>query len=337
MIGPAVPGPFPPESKAAVVHLACQQPGSAVELTTAPQDDQLAKTQMGQFLSQDDQGKWWVTVPVSRLSSAMISLVLVGLTVVASISRRTVARWLKAERIKPWRFRSWITPKSLPEFLARARAVLDLYARVSSFRKDEIAWSIDECTSLQARARDSLTPPVPGEGGSLVESSYARRGAVQLFAALNVATGYLKAAVKSTKNFDAFRSFIVELIEFSQSLGKKVIHLVLDNGSTHRPAFLQGWLAESYPNLTVIVTWLPVRSSWLNQIEIFFSILKDHVLKLNAYDSLQLLTDRIVDFIEFRNRLPTPFKWDYTVEDLFRKYGLRSESEIWSSKGSEIW
>lgn len=59
MIGPVVPGPFPPESKAAVVHLACQQPGSVVELTTAPQEDELAaKAQMGQFLSQDDQGKW---------------------------------------------------------------------------------------------------------------------------------------------------------------------------------------------------------------------------------------------------------------------------------------
>ena len=60
-------------------------------------------------------------------------------------------------------------------------------------------------------------------------------------------------------------------------------------------------------------------------------------LKLNSYDSLELLTDRIVDFIEFRNRFPTPFKWGYTVEDLFRKYGLRSEPEIWSSKGSSIW
>lgn len=109
---------------------------------------------------------------------------------------------------------------------------------------------------------------------------------MQLFAALDVASGYLKAAVKSTKNFHAFRSFIVQLIDYSQSLGKKVIHLILDNGSTHRPAFLEGWLAESYPNLTVKVTWLPVRSSWLNQI-VFSEQVFDRVAPLKrCWDSV---------------------------------------------------
>jgi len=329
---------FPPEVKAVAVHLACQKPGSAIELQAPPAVPELAKKQLGDFLSVDEQGRWWVTIPVSRLSSATIAFLLVGLTVVAAICRRTVARWLQADQIKPWRFRSWITPKDLSKFLPRARVILELYERTRSLGSAEVTWSFDECTSLQARERDSHSPPKPGGNGTLLEASYRRRGAVQLFAALNVATGYVEAVVKATKTFADFQAFVVQVIEKSVQMGKSVINIVLDNGSTHRPKYLEKWLKDAYPDLNVRVFWLPVRSSWLNQIEIFFSILKAHVLRLNDFSSLVELERMILDFIALRNLRPVPFRWQYSVVDLYRKYNVRlpGDDAIWPAPESSV-
>lgn len=329
---------FPPEVKAAAVHLACQKPGSAIELPASPVAPELAKKQLGDFLSVDEQGRWWVTIPVSRLSAATIAFLLVGLTMVTAICRRTVARWLRADQIKPWRFRSWITPKDLSKFLPRARVILDLYQKTRNLGPTEVTWCFDECTSLQARVRDSHSPPKPGGDGTHLEASYRRGGAVQLFAALNVAVGCIEAAISATKTFIDFQAFVVQVIKRSVQAGKSIINIVLDNGSTHRPKFLEKWLKDAYPDLTVRVFWLPVRSSWLNQIEIFFSILKAHVLQLNDFSSLDDLKRMILDFIALRNLNPKPFRWQYTVVDLYRKYNIHlpDYDSIWPAPESSV-
>jgi len=90
--------------------------------------------------------------------------------------------------------------------------------------------------------------------------------------------------------------------------------------------------------LTVRVFWLPVRSSWLNQIEIFFSILKAHVLQLNDFSSLDDLKRMILDFIALRNLNPKPFRWQYTVVDLYRKYNIHlpDYDSIWPAPESSV-
>lgn len=246
---------------------------------------------------------------------------LVSLGVVAAISARTVGRWLRAERLKPWRFRSWITPKDLPSFLERACPVLDLYERVrkQQLEPGESVFSIDEKTSIQARHHATYRPAGQGEPAH-VEHTYQRKGAVNLIAALDVVSGMLFGQVFPHRSFVEFSSFIMALLKNALESGACRIHLILDNGSIHRPKYLATWLSENFPDVEVVVHWLPVRSSWLNQIEIFFGILQRLVLMPNDFTDTVAVAKRILDFIDFRNRTPKPIRWSYTSEQLRKKY-----------------
>lgn len=260
-----------------------------------------------------------------------------ALGLVASLSKRTVARWLSSAKVKPWHFRSWITPKCIETFLERARPILDLYSSIKSLAlRGAIVWSADEKTSIQARSRDSYKPSAEGEPAHL-ESTYVREGAVQLFAAMNVLTGSVAARVVATKNFETWWGFLRSLIASSLQQGYKVIHLVLDNASIHRPKRLAEFIAQEFPEAQVILHWLPVRSSWLNQIENYFSKIQTHVLTPNNYDSIAHLTETILKFIELWNLAPRPIQWTYTAAQLFRKYGRECAPRIWGPGDSAIW
>ncbi len=262
-----------------------------------------------------------VVVPVSRFSAATIATTLVRLGVVAAISARTVARWLRGDQLKPWRVRSWITPKDLATFLERACPVLDLYERVATgaVMSGEVVLSVDEKTSIQARAHATYTPAGRGEPAHL-EHSYKRRGAVHLLAALSVVTGLVRGTVVADKRFAEFAAFLRDLVTTVLQEGARRIHLVLDNGSTHRPKYLAQWLAENFPDVPVELHWLPVRSSWLNQVEIFFGILQQQALTPNDFPSTAAVTHRILDFITYRNENARPIEWTYTSRQLRAKH-----------------
>lgn len=328
---------FPPHVRALTSRIACQKAGSefvldvegVASVTAAPtehgdtsQSSGPAATQLRSFVrTEDDTGKTVVDVPVSRFSARTIAWIMSAIGVVATVSARTVARWLKADKLKPWRFRSWITPKDLTKFMPRACAVLDLYERVAQglLQAGEIVYSVDEKTSIQARQRATNEPPRPGRPAR-VQHTYARRGAVNLIAALDVSLGTVIGTVCDRKNFPVFSAFLVELIDVAVASGKDTIHFILDNGSLHRPKHLENWLREHCPHVTVVVHWLPVRSSWLNQIEIFFGILQRHVLQPNDFPDLRVLGERILRFIAFYNVDAEPINWTYTSRDLKRKY-----------------
>jgi len=246
---------------------------------------------------------------------------LVSLGVVAAISARTVGRWLRADRLKPWRFQSWITPKDLPSFLERACPVLDLYERVrkQQLEPGEVVFSIDEKTSIQARHHATYSPAGQGEPAH-VEHTYQRKGAVNLIAALNVGSGVLFGQVFQHRSFAEFSSFLKALLKNALESGSRRIHLILDNGSIHRRKYLPTWLRETFPNVEIEVHWLPVRSSWLNQIEIFFGILQRQALMPNDFPDTGAVAERILGFIDFRNKTPKPIRWTYTSEKLQKKY-----------------
>ena len=84
--------------------------------------------------------------------------------------------------------------------------------------------------------------------GSHLESSYGRQGAVQLFAELDIAVGYAEAAIKATRTFVDFQAFLVQVVEKSVPMGKSIVNIVLGNGTTHRPLFLEKWLRDAYPD-----------------------------------------------------------------------------------------
>jgi hypothetical protein len=269
----------------------------------------------------------------------MVAFILTVAGMVSSVSVRTVARWLAEEKIRPWRFRSWITPKDLPTFLERATHVLNLYERISLglLGPKECVWSADEKTSIQARGRPSYSPPSPGGGPARLEHSYRRGGAVQLLAGLNVATGYVLGKTYAEKGFAQFRDFLKLLFRHSLECGYRKLYIILDNGSLHKPKSWLEWLpvvlAEDrhFSELDVSLQWLPPRSSWLNQIEIFFGLLQANALTPNNFESTNEVIERIDGYINLRNIAPKPFNWSYTTRDLYRTHRLQppGENRLW--------
>jgi transposase len=264
-------------------------------------------------------------VPVSRWSCAEVAVALVSLGLVAQIATSTVWRWLKTERLKPWRYHLWQHVRD-PLFLERAKAVLPLYQQAVELLKAGI-WVIcvDEKTSLQAR--QGIDPPKPAAPGEAVAiaARYIRRGALQLFAALSVADGQVYGCCRARKCFVDFQAFFLEVV-VPEAIRRGVteIRLILDHGPTHAPKQLETWLAQQQQQqawpFTVQVVWLPKYASWLDQIEIWFSVLQRKALTPNHFVNLDALKQRILDFIAHYNHTAKPIHWTYTVAKLEEKF-----------------
>lgn len=290
-------GVFPPEVRAQATALACRLP--------CEQEKAL-----------------------SRWSAATIAAQLVLLGVVVSIASSTVSRWLASEKLKPWRYHSWQHILEPESFLVRARPVLRLYERAKQLLSEGV-WvvCVDEKTSIQARQPEQQTRPAQANHPCLVSPRYQRRGFLHLFAALSVADGYKIGRTFSSKRFADFQTFLLEsLVPEATKRGVHTVKLILDNGTTHAPKQLQTWLDQQAKlhtwAFTVEVLWLPTNASWLDQIEIWFSVLQRKLLQPNDFASTQALATAIADFIEADNRSPMPINWSYTVEKLEHKLGI---------------
>jgi transposase len=263
--------------------------------------------------------------PLARWSSAELAAMLVSLGVVVAIATTTVWRWMRDEPLKPWRFRFWQRSRD-PQFLERARPVLELYAQASSLLQQGI-WLVcaDEKTSIQARQGvDEPRPALRGRFGQ-VAARYWRRGALNLFAALSVADGMVAGCCRARKRFSDFQVFVhTVLVPEALRRGVREIRLVLDNGPTHAPKQVERWLAQEaaaqeWP-FTVQVVWLPTYASWLDQIEIWFSVLQRKLLTPNHFPDLRTLAQQIGDFINHHNASAQPIKWTYTVDKLVAQF-----------------
>jgi hypothetical protein len=244
-------------------------------------------------------------------------------------SSRTIGRWLKAERLRPWRYHNWQHIHDPKQFLERARPVLQMYGQALALLKQGI-WLVcmDEKTSIQAREGEEA--PRPAEAGSpqLQESRYTRRGALNLFAALSVADGEVYGTFRDRKRFMDFQTFLQQTI-IPEALSRQIhaVELILDNGTTHAPKQLGQWLQQlpevQQGKLTFHVLWLPPNASWLDQMEIWFSILQRMLLQPNHFQCLQELEQAITDFIAYYNQEAKPVKWTYTIEKLEKKLEKR--------------
>lgn len=264
-------------------------------------------------------------VPVARWSCAELAATLVSLGLVASIAVSTIWRWLRAERIKPWRYHHWQHVID-PLFVERARVILELYEQAVDLLTGGI-WVIcvDEKTSIQAR--EGIHPPDPAvpEHPVHVAARYNRRGALQLFAGLSVADGWVAGCCRARRCFVDFQAFFLAVV-VPEALRRGVheIRLIVDNGPTHAPKQLEAWLAQQqcehdWP-FTVTVVWLPKYASWLDQIEIWFSILQRKVLTPNHFQDVGRLSQRILDFIAHYDRSAKPINWSYTVAKFDEKF-----------------
>jgi transposase len=261
-------------------------------------------------------------VPLARWSSTEIARRLVGLGLVVQIAASTVARWLAQEKLRPWRYHSWQHILEPQTFLERARPVLRLYEQARELLKQGI-WvvSVDEKTSIQARRREE--PPEPAIAGhpTRFSSRYKRQGALNLFAGLSVANGEVYGCCRRRKRFVDFQAFLLEVI-IPQALrrGIHTLALILDNSTTHAPKQLEQWLkaqiqAQEWP-LSIQIHWLPKNASWLNQIEIWFSILQRKLLQPNHFETWETLEGDLLAFIDHYTQTAKPINWSYTVEKL---------------------
>lgn len=267
-------------------------------------------------------------VPLARWSRSELARKVARAPQLPQVSASTIGRWLKEERIRPWRYHSWQHIQNPEKFLERARPVLQLYERARALRRRG-TWLVcsDEKTSLQAREAEQA--PRPAIAGSPMHQSprYIRRGARHLMAGLSVADGQVYGRCTTRKRFVDFRSFVEEVI-LPEALRRQVktLILILDNGTTHAPKQLTHWLeeqAEAYAGrLSIQVAWLPTNASWLDQIEIWFSVLQRKLLQPNHFLSADQLEQAILGFIAYHNQTAKPINWSYTVEKLERKLGM---------------
>jgi hypothetical protein len=293
---PGAPKRFSPEVRAQAIALAC----------SLPKEKEVA---------------------LSRWSLAEMVQYLLSVQIVIAISTSTLYRWLSSDKLKPWRYHNWQHILDPQKFLERARPVLEIYAQATALLRNGIwAVCVDEKTSIQAR---QLTEePAPAQSGQPmhVAARYKRQGALQLFAGLSVADGVKYGKTSARKRFVDFQAFLLEII-LPEALRRKVhtLYLILDNGTTHAPKQLENWLQEIVREnnwaLTVKVYWLPVNASWLDQIEIWFSILQRKLLTPTHFHSTQELDQSIMQFIKSQNLSPKPIRWTYTTEKLQTKLG----------------
>jgi transposase len=254
-------------------------------------------------------------LPLARWSVSEITRQAVAEGVVTAISRATVARYLTADAIKPWQYRYWISPTD-PEFAIKAGRVLDLYARTwqgHRLHDDEYVISADEKPGIQALRRRGAGPTRPGHPRH-VEFDYRRGGTLAYLAALDVHNARVIGHIDQTTGISPFTALVDKVMTVEPYASAKRVYWLVDNGSSHR-----GWTAaerlnQAYPNATMI--HLPVHASWLNQIEIYFSILSRKALTGESFDNLEALTERILAFEHRYNQTAQPFNWRYTRADL---------------------
>jgi transposase len=265
---------FPPEVEQHIIKLACERPDPCGRSLSVWDCEQIARQLIREAL-------------------------------VKTISRETVRLRLKRNRLKPWRYKMWLSAKVVRDaaFAERVRDICDLYTR--PLPDDEWVLCLDENTNLQPRPRLSQTLGALPDCPVRIEHEYRRAGALNLFAAFHTRSGQVYGYLADRKRQAEFIAFLDQLdAQIPQDV--RVVHVVLDNLRMHTGKQVQQWL-QKHPRFV----WHhpPVHCSWMNQVEQWFSILKRQRLRIIDFDSKAHLKDRILAFIAQWNERAHPFHW----------------------------
>ena len=257
-------------------------------------------------------------VPLARWSSTELAAEAVTRGVVDTVSASTVRRWLRGDAIRPWQCRSWIFPRD-PDFAAKAARVLDLYDRVwdgRALRADEFVISADEKSQLQAlHRRHPDLPPAPGRVRRQ-EFEYRREGTLAYLAAYDVHHARVIGRCAPTTGIEPFTALVEQVMTSQPYASAKRVFWVVDNGSSHNGQRSIDRMRETWPRAELV--HLPVHASWLNQVEIFFSIVQRKVVKPQDFDDLDALAQRLLAFQDRYNATAEPFDWRFTRKSLGR-------------------
>ena len=266
-------------------------------------------------------------LPLARLSVPEIRREAVARSLVASIGETTLWRWLAEDAIRPWHHRSWLFPRD-PDFEEKAARILDLYAGLWRGRRlsaRDCVLSADEKTSIQARRRvHPTTPPAPGRP-LRVEHEYERSGAWAYLAAWDVRRAKVHGRCETKTGIAPFERLVDQVMSQEPYRSARRVFWIVDNGSSHRGQPCVTRIAARWPTITVVHT--PVHASWLNQVEVYFSVVQRKALTPNDFLSLGEVEDRLLGFQEHYEQVAKPFEWKFTRRDLRRLLSRLNERD----------
>ena len=230
------------------------------------------------------------------------------LAAATGISPTTVHRIWRDHKLKPHQVRSFKFSKD-PQLSEKVVDVVGLYIDPP---KGALVLCVDEKTQIQALDRTQPTLPIkPGKAARMTHD-YKRNGTTSLYAALEIATGEVTGACYAQHRHQEFLAFLNQLV---RAYPRRPLHVVLDN-STHSTPEVQAWLAR---HKRVHFHFTPTSASWMNMVEIWFSILTTQQVRRGVYHDVPELIAAIETFIEGYNQRAQPFVWTKTAQDILIK------------------
>ena len=261
---------------------------------------------------------WKHELPLSRFSIADLQRVIVQEEGLAGLSHSSLGRILRQDALKPWRYRYWLFPRD-PDFVNKACVILDLYAGFWQGQRlgpDEYLLSADEKSiQILARCHPSL-PTIPGYQ-QRVEFEYERRGTVAYHAAWDVFRGKVFGQVVANTCIATFNQLIDQVMTQAPYQSAARVFWIVDGGCAHHRNTFPTRLSRMYANAVAVS--LPVHASWLNQIELYFSIVQRKVLTPLDVADKATLTKRLLDFQDYYQQVAKPFSWKFTADDLKKR------------------
>jgi transposase len=217
---------------------------------------------------------------------------------------------LRRNELKPHHVRTYKVSRD-PAFAAKVRDVVGLYLDPP---EHAVVLSVDEKTSIQALERTQRPLPLRSGRATRHTHDYKRHGVVDLYAALEVATGQVTHRVSATHTAADFLAFMRTVV---RAYPRRELHVILDNSSSHGTPDVRAWLTQ-HPQVHFHYT--PTSASWLNQVEGFFGILGKQSLSLTDFYSTRALREHLAAYMRAWNRHPTPFAWTKPARAILRSH-----------------
>lgn len=236
----------------------------------------------------------------------------------AGISSASVGRIWRANGLKPHIVRGFKLSND-PQFIEKVRDIVGLYMNPP---EHAVVFSFDEKPQIQALERAQPTLPMDLGMPERQTHNYIRHGTLDLFAALNIATGEVIAKTKKKHRAKEFVNFLRELDKAVDD--HLEVHVILDNLSTHKTDSVKRWLLR-HPRFQLHFT--PTYSSWLNLVERFFALLTDEALRRGSHTSIPQLRNAIFEYVDVHNEEGKPFTWTKTADEILdkvREFGERT-------------
>ena len=219
------------------------------------------------------------------------------------VNKNLIARIWKEADLKPHRLDRYMASND-PQFEEKAAAIIGLYLHPP---QNAAVFCVDEKSAIQALDRlDRRLPLSPGRAEKH-GFEYYRHGTLSLYAALNPQTGEVIGQTAPRHTSQEFVAFLEEVVGTQPS--EREVHVILDNFSTHKTDLVKSFLAQ-HPNVNLHFT--PTYSSWLNQVESWFSKLQRDVIDRGIFTSVGDLKRKILRYIRLYQKAAKPFKWKYS-------------------------